>query len=172
MTIRFSLLGAMMGLATSSLAAPPGIFELGVSAPSGVGGHIAYSGYLSETNFLQIRFEESLLNLRPRVSNLQHLLLGAGYEQEFSSHLFFRLAGGLGVGQATLRDQPGNARETYLATARIAPDLAWFPYGRFGGASLGLNVGVNLQYRKALGDRVLPSSISNQGAQIFAGLVL
>jgi len=172
MAIRFPLLGLALGLAGSCLAAPPGIFEVGVSAPNGLGGHLAYSGYFTETNFVQLRLEESVLNLRPRISNLQHILLGAGYEEEFSSHLFFRLTGGLGLGQVMLRDQPGLVREAYLSTVRIAPDLTWFPYGRFGGASIGLNIGVNLQYRQALGDRALPSSISNQGAQIFAGLVL
>ncbi|MEK7394669.1 MAG: hypothetical protein AAB214_19095 [Fibrobacterota bacterium] len=172
MAIRLPIIGLVLGLAGTCLSATPGMFELGITAPSGPGGHLAYSTYFGETKFLQIRLEESIMNFRPRISNAHHALLGAGYEQEFSSHLFLRVTAGLGIGQAAFRDQPGPSRDTYFSSVRIAPDLTWFPGGRFSTIGLGLNAGVNLQSRQALGDRALPTSISNQGVQIFAGLVL
>ena len=165
-------LASILFLSRVACSLPPATFEIGATAPDAAGGHLAYSRYLGESAFLQARLEEGVLRLDSRLSGIHHGLLALGLEEEASSHLFFRLSLGGGIGMIYNPGEKRSDRSDWLATTRIAPEVAWFPFGRFGVASVGLNLGINLQHRQSLTDHPLPRAISREGAQIFAGVVL
>ena len=161
-------------LVASNLAssAPPSTFEFGGTAPEGMGGHLAYAFYPGENGFIQMRLEEGVINLHPRGVSMLTAVLGVGYEEELTSHSFFRLTAANGIGLIyNAGPTPADLTER-LGSFRLAPELLWFPLGRFTGPSLGLNIGMNLQYRYSYTDKPLPNSLSKTSLQIFAGFVL
>ncbi len=159
---------------SNSLAfgAPSPTFEMGATAPNGLGCHMAVSSFFGENLFLQARWEEGALPFGPKLGVLHHGLVGLGYEYESSSHLFFRLTAGAGLGSVYAPHGVDDGRSKWLQTIRLAPEMAWYPFGRFRDFPLGLNLGVNLQHRSDGSGGPVTGGLQGQSAQIFAGMVL
>lgn len=153
-------------------AAPPMTIDLGVTAPDASGGHIAFSRYMGDDLFLQARLEEGVMRLDSRFASVHHGLVGVGFEHEFTSKAYFRLTASAGGGVIYNPGEKASDHSEWLYTARIAPEIVWFPTGRFRRPSLGLNLGVNLQTRYSADERPVLGGLSGKGVQIFAGLVL
>lgn len=153
-------------------AAPPLTIDLGATAPDAAGGHFGFSHYLGDNLFLQARLEEGVLRLDSRLAALHHGILGVGFEHEFTSKTYFRLTAGAGGGLIYNPGEKASDHSEWLYTARISPEVMWFPTGRYRRPSVGLNLGLNLQTRHSADHRPVMGGLSGKGLQIFAGLVL
>lgn len=153
-------------------AAPPATIDLGATAPDASGGHFAFTRYLNDNLFLQARLEEGVMRFDSRLASLHHGLVGVGFEHEFTSKSYFRLTASAGGGLIYNPGEKASDHSEWLYTARIAPEIVWFPTGRYRRPSLGLNLGLNLQSRYSADERPVLGGLSGKGLQIFAGLVL
>lgn len=164
---------ALLLIANShSIAAPPTLIAFGASAPNTVGAHASLSRYFSEEIYLQLGAEEGLTRYQSRWASISTGNLGMGMEMEVSSHLFYRATGNFGIGYILNPGDTGHTRSDWMQVVRIAPQVVWYPYGRFSGTTLGFTAGINLEYRSSLTKRALPGRLPGANAQFVAGLVL
>ncbi len=168
----FSSLACIFLSSGLACAAPPMTIDLGATAPDAAGGHFALSHYLRDNLFLQARLEEGVLRFDSRLAALHHGLAGVGFEHEFTSKTYFRLTASAGGGVVYNPGEKASDHSEWLYTARISPEVMWFPSGRYRRPSVGLNLGLNLQTRSSVDNRPVLGGLSGKGLQIFAGLVL
>ncbi len=172
--MKFHLRSLALPFFASSLtyAAPPALVSLAAATPNLPGAQLSGALYLSDESYGQLTLEEGLSRLHGRWASLSQASAGFGREIEFSSHLFFRATGSYGLGFLADPGDTGNVHSDWMHSLRFAPQVVWYPNGRFWGSSLGFTGGVQIGYRASLTSRALPGALRGANAQIFAGLVL
>ncbi len=153
-------------------AAPPVMFTLSGSAPNVPGARVSAARYFDDNIYLQAGLEEGVSRLDSHWASLSQGLIGIGWEMESTSHLFFRTTGMGGVSAIFKPGDTQSKHSDWMQTIRIAPEVVWYPYGRFSGASMGFSAGVHLEFRSSLTQRPLPGNLEGTNTQFFAGLVL
>lgn len=155
-----------------SNAAPPATITVVGAAPNLASAGLTLSRYFADPAYLHFELDEGLTRFQSRWSSLSQASIGMGWEMESSSHLFFRTTASVGAGILLLPGDTGASKSEWLRTITVSPEMVWFPYGRFRGASMGFTMGIHLQYRSSLTPRPLPGQLPGANAQFFAGLVL
>ena len=164
---------ALLIIANSLVFAdPPALIALSASTPNTAGAQLTLSRYFSDAVYAQMGAEAGLTRYQSRWVDISQAMFGVGMEMESTSHLFYRATGSFGVGYILNPGDTGHSRSDLLQALRVSPQVVWYPYGRFSGTTLGLTIGINLEYRSSLNSRPLPGSLPGVNTQFVAGLVL
>jgi hypothetical protein len=155
-----------------AFATPPALIAISASAPNAVGAQASMARYASDEVYVQLGLEQGLARYQSRWASISHGMLGAGLELESSSRLFVRATASYGIGYIL---NPGDSSDTssdWMQVVRIAPQVVWYPYGRFSGTALGFTFGLNLEFRSSLTQQPLPGRLPGVNSQLVVGLVL